>query len=109
MLGNILGGLTNAAAAEDLLCNLADEALVQRVRSAAEAQSVTPGAYVAANVRHLLEHGSEEIWLDLVSRMANSPQPGVAALQAILSRAFPAARGHAACGHSHPEHQTSRI
>ena len=59
-------------------------------RPLADENDVTPGAYVAATVRHLLDHGSEEIWLDLVGKMANSPQPGAAALEAILLRAFPA-------------------
>lgn len=90
MLGNILGGLTNAAAAEELLAAIADEALLERVKAAADENDVTPGTYVAATVRHLLDHGSEEIWLDMVGKMANSPQPGAAALQAILVRAFPA-------------------
>lgn len=90
MLGNILRGLTNATTAEELLAAIADEALLDRVKTAADENDVTPGAYVAATVRHLLDHGSEEIWLDLVSKMANSPQPGAAALQAILLRAFPA-------------------
>jgi hypothetical protein len=90
MLGNILGGLTDADAAEDLLTAIADEALLQRVKTAANENDVTPGTYVAATVRHLLDHGSEEVWLDLVGKMANSPQPGAAALQAILMRAFPA-------------------
>jgi hypothetical protein len=90
MLGNILGGLTNAAAAENVLSAIADEALLERVKAAAEANAVTSGAYVAATVRQLLDYGSEEVWLDLVGKMANSPQPGVAALQAILARAFPA-------------------
>ena len=88
MLGKILGGLTNAAAAEELLAAIADEALLERVKTAADENDVTPGTYVAATVRHLLDHGSEEIWLDLVGKMANSPQPGAAALQAILLRAF---------------------
>ena len=90
MLGNILGGLTNATAAEECLAAIADEALLERVRIAADENDVTPGTYVAATVRHLLDHGGEEIWLDLVGKMANSPQPGAAALQAILLRAFPA-------------------
>ena len=34
MLGNILGGLTNAAAAEELLAAIADEALLERVKTA---------------------------------------------------------------------------
>jgi hypothetical protein len=90
VLGKILGGLTNAAAAEEFLDAIADEALLERVKTAADENDVSPGTYVAATVRHLLDHGSEEIWLDLVSKMANSQQPGAAALQAILVRAFPA-------------------
>ncbi len=104
MLGNILGGLTNAAAAEELLATIADEGLLMRVKIAADENSVTTGAYVAANVRQLLDYGSEEIWLDLVSKMANSPQPGAAALQAILARAFPEATASACCGHDSKGH-----
>ena len=104
MLGNILGGLTNAAVAEELLAVIADEDLLKRVRVAADESSVTSGTYVAATVRHLLDHGSEEIWLDLVSKMANSPQPGAAALQAILARAFPVATASTCCGHGSTGH-----
>ena len=89
MLGNFLGGLTNEAAAEELLAGIGDQAMVGRVQEAAIANAVTPGAYVAATVRHLIDHGGDDIWLDLLGKMSNSPQPGVAALQVILSRAFP--------------------
>ncbi|PZW38912.1 hypothetical protein C8P66_13328 [Humitalea rosea] len=99
MLGHILGGLTNAAAAEELLSSIADEALLMRVKSAADENAVTPGIYVAATVRQLLDYGTEEVWLDLVGKMANSPQPGAAALQAILARAFPAPSEQSCCGH----------
>ena len=109
MLGNILGRLTNEAAAGDMLSFIADAALLKRVQVAAAESSVSAGAYVAATIRHLLDHGGEEVWLDLVGKMANSPQPGVAALNAILSRAFPAVsaqacRGHGPEGRSHSEH-----
>lgn len=90
MLGKILGGLTNAAAAEECLGAIADAALLDQVRAAAGENGVTPGTYVSATVRHLLDHGSEEIWLDLVGKTANSAQPGATALQAILLGAFPA-------------------
>jgi hypothetical protein len=90
MLGNILGGLTKAAAAEAILAAMGDKALLERVKNAADENAVTPGTYVAASVRHLLDHGSEDIWLDLVGKMANSAQPGAAALHCILARAFPA-------------------
>ncbi|MDR3461639.1 MAG: hypothetical protein P4L76_04900 [Beijerinckiaceae bacterium] len=104
MLGTILGGLTNAAAAEDLLSAIGDQALLNRVKSAAEENAVSPGTYVAAAVRHLLDHGDEEIWLDLVGKMADSPQPGAAALQVVLSRAFPVVNAHAERGDGHDSH-----
>ena len=108
MLGNILGGLTNAAAAEELLATLADEGLLLRVRRAADDNAVTPGAYVAATVRQLLDYGDEEVWLDLVGKMANSPQPGAAAFKAILARAFPATGAKACCGQEDHGHGQPR-
>jgi hypothetical protein len=101
MLGNILGGLTNPASAAQVLADIADEPLLERVKAAADENSVTSGTFVAATVRHLLDYGSEEIWLDLVSKMANSAQPGAAALHAILAHAFPAPTANACCGHGH--------
>ncbi len=90
MLGTVLRRLTDATLAEELLTAIGDEALPRRVENAAREAGVSPGVYVAAAVRHLLDHGGEEVWLDLIGRMANSPRPGVAALQAILAWAFPA-------------------
>jgi hypothetical protein len=88
-MGNILGGLANAATAEETLAAIGDRALLDRVKAAADASDVTAGAYVAATVCHLLDHGSEAFWLDLIGKMTNSPQPGAAALLAILGHAFP--------------------
>jgi hypothetical protein len=107
MLGHILGGLTNAAVAEELLASLADEALLARVRNAAGERDVTPGTYVAAAVRHLLDHGGEEIWLDLVGKMAGSPRPGATALQTILARAFPAPGAPSCHGQPRPVRRPS--
>ena len=88
MLGNILQGLTDADVAEEMLAAIGDEALLARVESAAGAAGVDPGIFVAATVRHLIDRGGDELWLDLVGKMANSPQPGVVALQASLASAF---------------------
>ena len=90
MLGRILCSLTTETAAEEALSALGDAGLLTRVRMAAEANNVTPGAFTDTAIRHLLDHAGEETWLDLIGRMSRSPQPGVAALTAILSHAFPA-------------------
>ncbi len=88
MLGTILGGLTNEAMAEEVLSAIGDKTVLAQVHQGAAASGVSTGAFVAATVRHLLDHGDEEVWLDLLRKMAGSPQPGAAALQAILERAF---------------------
>ncbi|MDE2200677.1 MAG: hypothetical protein KGJ41_16820, partial [Rhodospirillales bacterium] len=52
------------------------------------AEGIPAGAFVARAVRHGLDHAGEEVWLDLLGRMAASPQPGVVALEALLRHAF---------------------
>lgn len=89
MLGDILRGLTDAASAEKFLAAVSSPDIVERVRREAAAEGVAAGAHLAAKVRHILDHAGEEVWLDLLGRMSGSPQPGVAALEAVLSRAFP--------------------
>jgi hypothetical protein len=74
MLGEILGGLTNATTAEAVV---------------ADAEGTPVGAYVASKVRHLVEHGAEDLWLDLLGVMSGSPQPGVAMIERMIAYAFP--------------------
>ena len=45
-------------------------------------------ALVVSKVRHFVEYGSEDIWLDLIDSMSGSPQPG-AAIERARSYAFP--------------------
>ena len=90
MLGNILGALTDAASAEEALVAINDPGVVESVRRRAAAEGVGVGAFVASTVRQMLDHAEEDMWLGLLGRMSNSPRPGVAALETILARAFPA-------------------
>jgi hypothetical protein len=89
MLGNILGALTDAASAEEALAAVADPGVVERVRRDAALEGVGVGAFVASTVRQMLDYAEEDIWLDLLGRMSGSSRPGVAALEAMLARAFP--------------------
>jgi len=89
MLGDILGGLTEAASAEGILAAVGSPEVLERIRLDAAAEGVPAGALVAARVRHMLDHAGEDVWLDLLGLMSGSPQPGAAALSAMLSRAFP--------------------
>ena len=89
MLGNILGALTDAASAEEALAAIGDPGVVDRVRQGAAAEGVGVGAFVASTVRQMLDYAEEDVWLDLLGRMSDSSRPGVAALEAMLARAFP--------------------
>jgi hypothetical protein len=89
MLGNILGALTDATSAEQALAAIGDPGVVARVRLGAAAEGVGVGAFVASTVRQMLDYAEEDVWLDLLGRMSGSPRPGVAALEALLARAFP--------------------
>lgn len=89
MLGDMLAGLADEARAERVLAAFADAAALARVQASARAHGTAVGTYVATATRHLLDHGGEELWLDLLGRMSGSPNPGAAAMLAILARAFP--------------------
>lgn len=89
MLGDILRGLTDAVSAEGTLAAIGSPGVVERVRRGAAAEGVTAGTFVAFKVRHILDHAGEDVWFDLLGCMSGSPQPGVAALEAMLARAFP--------------------
>ncbi len=89
MLGNILGALTDATSAEEALAAVGDPGLIERVRLRAAVEGVGVGAFVASTVRQMLDYAEEDVWLDLLGRMSGSSRPGVAALEAMLARAFP--------------------
>ena len=89
MLGTILGALTDAASAEEALAAIGDPGVVERARRGAAAEGVGVGTFVASTVRQMLDYAEEDVWLDLLGRMSGSPRPGVAALEAMLVRAFP--------------------
>lgn len=90
MLGRILAALSDPGHAEAALALLAEPTRRARIAEAAAAEGVTEGEFVAAHVRHALEHATEEVWLDLLGRMARSVEPGVVAVTTILELAFPA-------------------
>ncbi|SHJ90570.1 hypothetical protein SAMN02745194_03705 [Roseomonas rosea] len=89
MLGEILGGLTDPLRAEAVLTLVGRPEMRERILGVAAEDGVAAGELVASRVRHLVEHGDEEIWLDLVGAMAASPHPAAAAVERVLARAFP--------------------
>jgi hypothetical protein len=89
MLGEIIAGLTDATIAEDVATSVARPEIIERIRSAAASSDMPIGPVIANKVRHVIDHGGEDIWLDLVSQMSGSPQPGAAAVERVLAYAFP--------------------
>lgn len=88
MLGNILAGLTDAARAQAVMAAVAPPELVARIAGLAAAEGAPVGVAVATRVRHVIEHGGEALWLDLLGLMSESPQPGAAAVERVLAKAF---------------------
>ncbi len=89
MLGEIICGLTNATTAEEVIAAVASPELMQRIRATAVAEGTQVGALVASMMRQLIDHGAEDIWLDLLGVMSGSPQPGAAAIEQTIAHAFP--------------------
>jgi hypothetical protein len=90
MLGDVVSGLTNAAMAEAVIAAVGKPEVLARVHAAAAAEGIPVGTLVASKVRHVVEHGAEDIWLDLIGAMSGSAQPGAAAVERMLAYAFPA-------------------
>jgi len=89
MLGQILQGLSDATQAEAMLGAVASPPMRERIERAATVAGVSVGTLIASKLRHLLDHGGEELWLDLLGAMANTPDPGSVAVDRILAHAFP--------------------
>ncbi len=89
MLGEILAGLTNPATAETMLATVARPAMRERASQAAAEENIPAGDLIAGRVRHMLDHGSADLWVDLLGAMAGSPQPAAAAVDRILNTLFP--------------------
>ena len=89
MLGDIVAALTDTATAEEAMASVCAQSILIRIQAAAATDAVPVGSFVAGRIRHVIEHGGEDIWLDLVGVMAGSPQPGAAAVERMLAYAFP--------------------
>jgi hypothetical protein len=89
VLGEVVSGLTDAAMAEEVIAAVGRPEILARVRATAAADGIPIGTLVASRVRHVVEHGAEDIWLDLIGVMAGSAQPGAAAIERMLAYAFP--------------------
>ena len=91
MLGQLIASLDDPKIAAGIAAAIEDAALLRRLSVAAEAAGRPPAEVMAATVRGFLDSACDDHWLQLVGIMNRAPDPGLAAIRAILAKALPAA------------------
>jgi hypothetical protein len=100
LLGDIIARFDDEAVAAETLVQLGDLVLVGRVRQAAEADGLTPGAFSARAVRLFSDTASDEEWVTLIGLMGRTTEPGLACLRRMVEFALAPPAGPS-CGHPH--------
>lgn len=91
MFGSLVASLDDPRIAADIVVALDDPNLAARLAAAADAGGRAQSEVMASAVRSFLETASDDHWLQLVGIMNRAPDPGLAAVRAILAKALPAA------------------
>ena len=89
MLGRLIDDLDDPSVVLDLVAALDAPDLLARIGRAAEAEGLTPSAYLAASVRTFVDEASDDVWLQLVGIMNRAEDPSLAAMRAILEAVLP--------------------
>jgi hypothetical protein len=92
MLGNLIQSLDDPAIASRLVAALDDPALLDRMTAIASDCGQSQTELVASAVRSFVETASDDLWTQLVGIMNRAEDPGLAAMRAILVKAFPPAK-----------------
>jgi hypothetical protein len=89
MLGRLIASLDDPAVAAGLVAAVDDPALLGRLAAAAKAAGEPEAVLVASAVRNFVETASDDLWTQLIGIMNRAEDPGLAAMRAILTKAFP--------------------
>jgi hypothetical protein len=89
MLGRLIAALDDPQVAAGLVAALDDPRLRSRMAAAARAAGQPETALVASAVRSFLDTASDDLWTQLIGIMNRAEDPGLAAMRAILLKAFP--------------------
>lgn len=84
MLGDLLAAARDNAAGFDSWLNAADPDMALRVRAAAEANAISPTAFVRTSVADFSRLADEEDWSALIRGMRDSEDPGMSCLHAMV-------------------------
>jgi hypothetical protein len=90
MLGRLIQSLDDPKVALGLVAALDDPPLLERLSRRAAASGQTETAMVASAVRSFVDTASDDLWTQLIGIMGRAEDPGLAAMHAILLKAFPA-------------------
>jgi hypothetical protein len=93
MLGKLIDDLDDPNVVLDLVAALDAPGLLTRIGRAAEAEGLTPSAYLAASVRTFVDEASDDTWLQLVGIMNRAEDPSLAAMRTILETILPVNKG----------------
>lgn len=93
MLGKLIDDLDDPNVVLDLVAALDAPDLLTRIGRAADAEGLTPSAYLAASVRTFVDEASDDTWLQLIGIMNRAEDPSLAAMRAILEAVLPVNKG----------------
>ncbi|MBN8994968.1 MAG: hypothetical protein J0H63_15135 [Rhizobiales bacterium] len=91
MLGQLISSLDDPQVAAGLVAALNDPALLDRMAAIASDTGQAQTELVASAVRGFIDTASDDLWTQLIGIMNRAEDPGLAAMRAILTRAFPPA------------------
>jgi hypothetical protein len=84
MLGDLIAQLDRPGVTARMLATL-DPGLMERIEERAVAASMAVADFAAGAVREFIERGDDELWFQLLTIMRKSDDPGLAAVQTILT------------------------
>ena len=88
LLGEIIRDLTDEARAAQSLIAIGDIAMLARVRTLAEANDESAGAYAAGAVASFAGSAGDDAWLALMTTIERAQDPGKACLCAMIEWAL---------------------
>jgi hypothetical protein len=89
MLGNLIASLDDPNAAMAIVAAVDEPALSARLTAAADASGCSPADIVGSAVRNFVDTAPDDLWTQLIGIMNRAPDPGLAAMRAILEKALP--------------------
>lgn len=84
LLGDLLARFDDEGIASEAVLGLGDLALAATLRTAAEADGLTLGAYAAAAMRRYAAEASSEEWVNLMGALGRAEDPGAVCLRRAL-------------------------